>query len=281
MDDADAVMPGSGVTIEVSDLSFAYKDGRKEIKVLDRMNMTARPGRITAIIGANGVGKSTLLKNICGLCKGNGRIRINGKPIGAYSGKELARRISYLSQDNAVNAVLTVFEVVLLGMANRLSYRVSDSDLETVGEVLTRLNLKQCASRNIGELSGGQRQLVFIAQALIRKPEILVLDEPAGNLDLYYQFQMMHTIKELTVSENFTTLITLHQLDLVRRFADEVVVMRRGALYGTGSPRDIITERTFREVYRMNTATVKGSDGSEYIIPVSQCGEPACGGSDP
>jgi iron complex transport system ATP-binding protein len=172
--------------------------------------------------------------------------------------------------------MLTVFEVVLLGLVNGLSYHVSDSDLESVQEVLARLNLKQYASRNIGELSGGQRQLVFIAQALIRKPKILILDEHTSNLDLYYQFQIMNIIKELTVSENFTTLLTLHQLDLVKRFADEVVVIHRGALYGTGSPRDILTEKTFRDVYRMNTEIVKSSDGGEYIIPLSQCKTSEC-----
>ena len=255
--------------IEVSNLSFGYK----EIKVLDEISMTACPGRITAIIGANGIGKSTLLKNICGLYKGDGCIKINGKPIGGYSRKELAQHISYLSQDNAVNAMLTVFEVVLLGLVNGLSYHVSDYELEAVQEVLARLNLKQFASRNIGELSGGQRQLVFIAQALIRKPKILILDEPTSNLDLYYQFQIMNIIKELTVSENFTTLVTLHQLDLVKRFADEVVVIHRGGLYGTGSPDDILTEKTFRDVYRMNTEILTASNGTGYIIPVSQCNE--------
>ncbi|MDR0562475.1 MAG: ABC transporter ATP-binding protein [Spirochaetaceae bacterium] len=257
--------------IEVSKLSFGYKQTSE--KVLDEISMTALPGKVTAIIGANGIGKSTLLKNICGLYNGTGGVRINGKPLPEYSRKELALNISYLSQDNMVNAMLTVFEVVLLGLVNNLSYRVSDSELEAVRDVLARLNIAQFASRNIGELSGGQRQLVFIAQALIRKPKILILDEPTSNLDLYYQFQIMGILKELTVAENFTTLITLHQLDLVKRFADAVAVIHKGSLYGMGSPEDILTEQTFRDVYRMNTEILTASNGAGYIIPVSQCKE--------
>ncbi|MDR2659340.1 MAG: ABC transporter ATP-binding protein [Spirochaetaceae bacterium] len=254
--------------IEVSKLSFGYK-GYAQNKILDEINMTAYPGEITAIIGANGIGKSTILKNICGLLQGSGEIRICGKNIKEYNRKDLAGYISYLSQDTASNALLSVFEVVLLGRAARLSAIVSDDELMVVRDVLRRLNLEEYASRNIGELSGGQRQLVFIAQALVRKPKVLIMDEPTSNLDLYYQFQIMNLLKELTVTEQFTTLVSLHQLDLVARFADKVIVINKGCVYDYGIPEKILTTKTFRDVYRMNTEIIKNGS-AYYVIPVSQ-----------
>jgi iron complex transport system ATP-binding protein len=254
--------------IEVSKLSFGYK-GYASNKILDEINMTAYPGEITAIIGANGIGKSTVLKNICGLLKGSGEIKICGKNIKDYNRKELSLYISYLSQDTVSNALLSVFEVALLGRVARLTNNVPDDELILVRDVLRRLNLEEYASRNIGELSGGQRQLVFIAQALLKNPKVLIMDEPTSNLDLYYQFQIMNLLRELTVTEQFTTLVSLHQLDLVDRFADKVVVVNEGRVYDYGTPQKILTPRTFRDVYRMNTEIVnKGGIG--YCLPISQ-----------
>jgi iron complex transport system ATP-binding protein len=254
--------------IEVSKLSFGYK-GYKQNKILNEITMTAYPGEITAIIGANGTGKSTILKNIRGLLKGSGDIKICGKNINEYGRKDLAAHISYLSQDTISNVLLSVFEVALLGRVARLSAAVSDDELMIVSDVLRRLNLEKYASRNIGELSGGQRQLVFIAQALTRKPKILIMDEPTSNLDLYYQFQIMNLLKELTVTEQFTTLVSLHQLDLVARFADKVIIINDGCVYDYGTPEKTLTPKTFRDVYRMNTEIVN-KNGAAYVIPVSQ-----------
>jgi iron complex transport system ATP-binding protein len=251
--------------IEVNNLSFAYKSRN----VLREINMSAEAGKITALIGANGTGKSTLLKNICGLINGKGNINVSGKNLAAYSRGELARHISYLSQDTVSNAILSVFEVVLLGRVERLTQRVADSELLIVRDVLRRLNLEAFASRNIGELSGGQRQLVFIAQTLVRNPKILIMDEPTSNLDMYYQFQIMNLLKELTVREGFTTLITLHQLDLAARFADHVVVINDGVIYGAGPPEKILTSKMFRDVYRMNGEVISHS-GIGYMVPLSQ-----------
>jgi iron complex transport system ATP-binding protein len=198
--------------IEVSKLMFGYK-GYKSKNILNDITMTAYPREITAIIGANGTGKSTILKNICGLLKGSGDIKICGKNINDYNRKDLASYISYLSQDTVSNALLSVFEVVLLGRVTRLTNSVPDDELVLVRDVLHRLNLEEYASRNIGELSGGQRQLVFIAQALLKNQKVLIMDDPTSNLDLYYQFQIMNILKELTALEHFTTLISLHQLD--------------------------------------------------------------------
>ncbi len=253
--------------IEVKDLSFAYG----KTTVLKEVNFVAKSREITAIIGANGIGKSTLLKNICGILKNQGEISYFGKIRSQYSPTEFTQKISYLSQDSGCDADLNVFEVVLLGRIGNLNYRVSDQEIEKVESILERLNIKTLSSRRIGELSGGQRQRVFIAQALASEPEILILDEPTSSLDLFYQFEMLELIKELTVSEGFITIATLHQLDLVSRFADRVIVLDQGSVYKQGTPEEVLTIELLENVYKMRTEIFKTSDGYINIVPVCQC----------
>ncbi|PKM75430.1 MAG: ABC transporter ATP-binding protein [Firmicutes bacterium HGW-Firmicutes-17] len=255
--------------IEVKDLSFAYG----KTTILKDVNFIAKPKEITAIIGANGIGKSTLLKNICGILKNDGEIFYSGKNRSQYSPNEFTKRISYLSQDSGCEADLNVFEVVLLGRIGNLNYRVSDEEIEKVEGILERLDIRKLSSRRIGELSGGQRQRVFIAQALASEPEILILDEPTSSLDLYYQFEMLEMIKNLTVSESFTTITTLHQLNLVSRFADSVIVLDEGSVYKQGTPEEVLTIELLKNVYKMRTEIFRTSDGYTNIVPVCQCNE--------
>ena len=138
--------------IDVKNLSFKYN----EKYILKNINFTADTGKVTAIIGANGTGKSTLLKNIIGSLKGNGDILINDKSINKYKKDEFTKTISYLSQNNDCRAVLNVFEVILLGRMHSLSFKVSDKDIKKVEEVMKQLGIEEFASRNIAELSGGK-----------------------------------------------------------------------------------------------------------------------------
>ena len=175
--------------IEVHNLTFGYSS-TEDGQILKGVDFAAKNGKLTALIGTNGAGKSTLLKTIMGILKGKGDITINGKSVSQYSTKDFSSTVSYLSQDNDCRVNLTVFEVVMLGRMGSMSFRVSDEDIAATQEVLDRLNLQRFASRSIMELSGGQRQLVFMAQALVKEPKILILDEPTSALDLHKQFDL-------------------------------------------------------------------------------------------
>ena len=235
--------------VEVRDLSFRY--GKNAPNILDGVSFCAASGRMTALIGANGAGKSTLLKNVA---------------LGAWPKEELARRISYLAQSSETRAVLNVFEVVLLGRMNRLSFRVSDADTAAVERILDRLGIAHLAGRGIGALSGGQRQLVFIAQALAKGPEILLLDEPTSALDLHRQFELLTLLQTLTAERGFTTVMTLHHLDLAARFADEIVVLSEGRVYARGAPAAVFTEQMLRDVYRVRAKIYADDDGVRHVI---------------
>jgi iron complex transport system ATP-binding protein len=251
--------------LEISNLSFAY--GSQSI--LKNINLTFRRGKMTAVIGPNATGKSTLLKCICGILQGQGDILIDGKNLNLLKPQDSANQISYLSQEGCGKAVLSVFEVVLLGRVHSLSLTVNDKEVNYVLKILRQLGIEELAARNICELSGGQRQMVFIAQALVREPSILLLDEPTNSLDLHRELEMLELIKELTITRNLTTVVTLHQLDMAARYADEIVVLSEGEVYAAGQPAAVLTPVMLRTVYQVNAAVHQASDGVPHVMAIS------------
>lgn len=248
--------------IEVKDLSFQYD----EESVLENVSFTARPGEITAIVGANGAGKSTLLKCISGFEKASGTVKICGQDAFRLSREKLAGTMSYLDQCTDCEAELNVYEVVLLGRLQRLSFRVTDDDLQKVDAILTQMSLEPFANRNISELSGGQRQLVFIAQTLIKDPQVLILDEPTSALDLRRQFEIMEFLQKITKERMLTTLVTLHHLDIAAKYADHVVVLADKRVYTEASPAAAFTEKMLHDVYEVEAEVYTDRRSERHIV---------------
>jgi len=143
---------------------------------------------------------------------------------------------------------------------------VKDAEVNHVFKILRQLGIEDLASRNIGELSGGQRQMVLIALALVREPSILLLDELTTSLDLHRELDMLELIKKLTIAGNMTTVVTLHQLDMAARFADEIVVLSDGEVHVTGQPAVVLTQDMLRTVYQVNGAIHEASDGVLHVM---------------
>lgn len=249
--------------IKAEQISFSYLNSPP---VLDNVSFTAQKGQITALIGTNGTGKTTLLRAVCGLLPCEGNVSIDGASLSQFKN---SGRISYLEQDNSCSAELTVFEVVLLGRMKHLGFRVGPEDTEAVSQVIDLMNIAQYADRNIYELSGGQRQLVFIAQALVREPQVLALDEPTSALDLHHQFRLMKLLRELTIQNGYTTVMSIHHLDMVLNFADQVVILDRGQVYAQGPPQDLLSADMMEEIYQVSAETYCDKQGGNHIIPIS------------
>lgn len=251
--------------LEISNLSFSY--GSQVI--LNKINLGFCPGKLTAVIGPNATGKSTLLKCISGILRGQGAIQMDGININTLKPQEVAKQISYLSQEGCGKAVLSVFEAVLLGRVHSLSLKVKEMEINYVLKILKQLGIERLAARNLCELSGGQRQMVFIAQALVREPSILLLDEPTNSLDLHRELAILELIKKMTITRNLTTVVTLHQLDMAARYADEIVVLSEGEVYAAGQPAAVLTPAMLRTVYQVNATVHQASDGIPYVIAMS------------
>ena len=250
--------------VEAKNLTFRY--GTETI--LDNISFTAHPGEITAVIGPNGVGKSTLLKCVAGLHRYQGTIRICGND--RLTDAQHAAMIGYLCQNTGCSADLTVFEVILMGLVNELSFRVGPEKIQRVEEIMKLMEIQQYAGRKMHQLSGGQQQLVFIAQTLIKRPDVLILDEPTSALDLNRQFQLMELIKRVTEEYGFTTMVCHHHLDLVSRFASRVLVLKGGRIYCDDAPARAFTKQMFQDVYGMKVEFCTDQENILHMIPVDR-----------
>jgi len=175
--------------------------------------------------------------------------------------------ICYMPQGLNASARLTVYESVLLAR-KQLSpqWTVHDDELNLVDEMLDALGISDLSFRNLGELSGGQQQLVSIAQTLVREPEILLMDEPTSALDMHRQVQVLNFMGALARKQQVIVFIALHDLNQALRFADQVLVIANGTAQGSGASHEVITERMLREVYQVEARIEQCSQGQRHIL---------------
>ena len=228
---------------------------------VDGVTLDAQPGEVLAILGANGSGKSSLLRALAGVQPCQGTLAWDGR-ASPYGG------IGYMPQDNAGRAALTAFEVVLLGRLRSLALRVGERDLLAAQAALAELGVADLAARRIGELSGGQRQLVFLAQVLAADPEALLLDEPTSALDIAHQLHVLRLLRDATVRRGLATVAVLHDLNAAARFADRIALMRAGRLVGLGRPADVLAVPVLRDTYGVDVCVLAGPDGHPVVLPL-------------
>lgn len=215
-------------------------------------------GDVVAVIGPNAAGKSTLFKRIAGLLPGPGLVVLQGEAT--------PQAICYMPQDTSCNTALSVFEAVMLARKQGGSLRVSNQDLKVVDETLAVLGISAISARSVGDLSGGQRQLVGIAQALVRAPRILLMDEPTSALDLHRQIEVLSLVRRLAKERRMIILIALHDLNQVLHFSDKVMVIEGGGLRACGAVEDIITPSLLRTVYQVEARIESCSRGRCHVI---------------
>jgi iron complex transport system ATP-binding protein len=260
------------VALNVRNLSFSYQRTR----VLHDITLPPlHPGGVTALIGPNATGKSTLLRAIAGLSGDCPAVTLDGQDPGTGQASRRVRdrftrlgtadQIVYVPQELPAASSITVFEAVLLTRQQGARLRPSRDTLLRVGESLDRLGIADLGTAALSDLSGGQRQLVSLAQALVRRPTVLLLDEPTSNLDLRNQLMLLELIRDVAVHQPAIVILTIHDLGLAARFADQVAILRSGSLHAAGPPAETITARMLRDVYQIDASVHPTEDGGLAI----------------
>lgn len=237
--------------LEVKSLSFSY--GKKE--VLKDVSFTLDSGECLFLLGANGVGKSTLFYTLLGLQKAEG-ITIDGKPIESRS-----KLIAYVPQDVDFPSV-TVFDAVLIGRRPYMKFDFTKEDYDLVEKVLEELSLSDYALRDASTLSGGEKQMVAIARALVQGASILLMDEPTSNLDVKHQLAVLNLVKRLAREKGIAVLLVMHDLSLAYRYGDRFLVLKDGAVLYHGKE---LTQEHIRQAFDVEAKLLE-IDGTHYLI---------------
>lgn len=244
------------VSLQLADLGALYG---KRLVVSGVTTPELQAGEIVAVIGPNAAGKSTLFKRIAGLLKGPGEVIMSSSAKGK-------KAISYMPQDTSANAVLTVYESVLLARKQGSAWSVDDADLRFIDHVMTALNITPIAFRDLGALSGGQRQLVSIAQTLVREPDVMLMDEPTSALDLHRQVEVLSFMQAQARQKGMIVLIAIHDLNQALRFADKVLLIAEGKMRACGLPLEVINSVMLREIYGVDARIEKCSRQFDHVI---------------
>lgn len=241
-------------------LSFGRKQVLHEVRT-----EVLRGGTMTALLGPNGSGKSTFLRAVAGVIRANGPIMLDGMNLARMSVQEKARYCAYMPQLLPPPVRMSVVEVVLLSLRLGGNYAGASAAMERVDAVLASLGIMHLADAMMGELSGGQRQMIGLAQALVRSPKLLLLDEPLSALDPRYQFIVMDALKRETVLRNMVTLVVLHDPAVALRQVDSAIMLRTGRVIASGVVEDIVTPEIMAEAYGVQARIERGSDGAAMV----------------
>lgn len=249
----------------IENIRFSYQKGTE---ILHDVSAGFAAGKITALIGANGCGKSTLLNLMAGVMKPNsGKILLNGKSISELKRTVVAQSIAVVHQSNTAPGDMTVEKLVSAG---RTPYRslfraADDEDAAAVQKALGDTDTAEYADRVVSALSGGQMQRVWLAMALAQDTDILLLDEITTYLDIHYQLEILHLIRQLNRKKHLTIIMVLHDINLALEYCDEVVVMKDGRITAQGDIAKAVNEEVLNEAFEVSSKIVL-IDGKKHCI---------------
>ena len=265
---AVASAPASG-PLQAQDVRLAYP--RSQTEVLHGVSVSIEPEAMTAIIGPNACGKSTLLKTFGRILQAHeGHTTLGGRPVREYGAKEFARLVGMLPQSATAPAGITVADLVSRGRYPHqgLMRQWSGRDEAAVAEAMERTGTREIADRPVASLSGGQRQRVWIAMVLAQQTGILLLDEPTTFLDLTHQIDVLELCQELVDGYGTTIVAVLHDLNQAGRYADRIVAMRDGQLVASGTPAEVITTETVKAVFDLDCRIIPDPEaGTPLVVP--------------
>jgi len=252
--------------LEVKDLRVGIN--KKEI--VHGTSFAIPEGKLSAIIGPNGCGKSTTLKALARIWDYKGSITFKGQDLRSFSNRQFARSLAILTQSPQAPTDLTVSDLVDMGRFPYRSFlgRATKEDLEYVEWALEQTNMTTMRNRLLSTLSGGERQRAWIAMALAQNPQVLLLDEPTTYLDICHQLEIMQLLDRLNKELGLTVVMVLHDLNHTIQYTQHVVVMRQGELVTSGAPEEIITPQLLEQVYRVEAEEFVTKNGTRVLMPM-------------
>ena len=240
--------------LKIDKLSFQYS--RRAAPVLKNVNLELRDGEVGILLGKNGSGKTTLFKNILGInAPDSGSIRFNGEELLKMPRRKRARRIAYVPQDIRFGA-LSVFDSILMGRVSYFGLKADKSDYAAVEKIISDMQLEAFASRNVEELSGGERQKIAIARAMAQEPQLLIFDEPTGHLDIANEQLIMEEAKKLAREKGIGILSSLHDLNQALYFGDKFFFIKDGAILHSGG-KDCVSKEVIKDVFDINVRIIE------------------------
>ncbi|MFU0963838.1 ABC transporter ATP-binding protein [Kluyvera ascorbata] len=243
----------------------ALHTGYRQKKIIAGLTTPTLPrGQITALLGPNGSGKSTLLRALADLNPAQGSIALNGEELTALSSARRAQKVVYLPQSLPAGVHLHALESVVV--ARRASGSSGDNvEAEAYG-ILEKLGVAHLAMHYLDQLSGGQKQLIGLAQSLIRQPELLLLDEPLSALDLNYQFHVMDIVARETRLRNIVTVVVIHDINIALRHSQYALMLKDGALVASGEPGAVVSPQNLATVYGVRGRVERCSQGLPHVV---------------
>lgn len=259
-----ATPAAAGLRVE----GVAVSLGRRQI--LRGVDFSVAPGEWLTVVGANGTGKSTLLRAMMGLIAHEGSVRIGTTAVSELNARQRAQHLALVAQTPVLPPAMTVSSYVLLGRLAHMGAlaRESAADLAAVHEVLARLDGLDLADRRLGTLSGGEAQRVTIARALVQRAPFLLLDEPTSSLDIGHQLEVLDLVDELRRERGLTVVSTMHDLTLAAQYADRLALLADGGLAAIGSADTVLTEANLSRYYQASVRVVR--DGETLVIVPSR-----------
>ncbi|WP_336035389.1 ABC transporter ATP-binding protein [Halobacterium yunchengense] len=259
--------PVDDAALFATDLELGYGDET----VVDCEDLVVPAGEVTALVGPNGSGKSTLLKGLSAeLDPGAGTVLLDGRRVQERSAKALARELGLLAQENDAPGGLTVADLVTHGRYPHRGFLdpLTEADHEAVDRAIDLAGVDHLRETPLAELSGGQKQLAFVAMALAQETDVLLLDEPTTFLDLHHQLRVMEVVRTLNREADVTVCVVLHDLQQAARFADYLVALHDGSVYDWGPPADVVTEELLADVFDVDAAvSFDAEHGEPRIVP--------------
>lgn len=257
------------ITLEAQDITCAY-DGRP---VLEELCLAVRSGEVTALIGPNGVGKTTLLRAMARLLEPRqGSVLLAGRDLRGMSSKAVAQQLGLAPQAETASWPITVERAVSLGRAPHRGWLLpfSAEDRAIVEGILQQTGLVPLRERRVTELSGGEQRRVILARVLAQQPEVLLLDEPTAYLDLKYQTEILELVSRLAHEDKLAVVISLHDLNLAALYADRVALLSEGALQAVGAPSEVLTPERLTQVYGVPVVVTRHPvSDTPLVMPVA------------